>query len=36
LGESCTVDHQANKSSNTNAPNDCHDMKCSHGVPRKK
>ena len=36
LGESGTVDHQANESSNADAPNDCHDMKCIHGVPQKK
>jgi hypothetical protein len=26
LRESCAVDHQANKSSNADAPNDCQDM----------
>ena len=36
LRESCTVDHQTNECSNTDAPDDCHDMKCSHGFPRKK
>ncbi|MGA7156768.1 MAG: hypothetical protein WBY53_07990 [Acidobacteriaceae bacterium] len=34
LGESATVDHQANKRSHANAPDYCHYVKCIHGVPQ--
>jgi hypothetical protein len=36
LRESCAVDHQANKSSNTDAPNDGQKMKCIHYAPQKR
>jgi len=36
LRESATVDHQADKGSNANAPDDGYDMKSVHGVPQKK
>ena len=36
LRESCAVDHQANKSSNTDAPNDGQKMKCNHYAPQKR